>query len=30
MGTEIDNINEFEPLAECRADAPTAIAAMLD
>jgi tartronate-semialdehyde synthase len=30
MGTEIDKINEFEPLAECREDAPTAVAAMLD
>ncbi|MBS0426400.1 MAG: glyoxylate carboligase, partial [Proteobacteria bacterium] len=31
MGTEIDAINEFEPLAEGAADAPTAIAAaMLD
>ncbi|MDQ8016734.1 MAG: glyoxylate carboligase [Bordetella sp.] len=31
MGTEIDAINEFEPLAEGTADAPTAIAAaMLD
>ena len=29
MGTEIDAINEFEPLAEGRADAPTAVA-MLD
>ena len=27
MGTEIDAINEFEPLAESVADAPTAIAA---
>ena len=26
MGTEIDNINEFEPLAETEQDAPTAIA----
>jgi tartronate-semialdehyde synthase len=25
MGTEIDAINEFEELAEKRADAPTAI-----
>ncbi|KAF3997746.1 glyoxylate carboligase [Glaciimonas immobilis] len=25
MGTEIDNINEFEDLATCRSDAPTAI-----
>lgn len=25
MGTEIDNINEFEPLAESAADAPTAV-----
>jgi len=31
MGTEIDAINEFEPLAETTADAPTALAvAMLD
>ena len=31
MGTEIDAVNEFEPLAEDMADAPTAIAAaMLD
>jgi tartronate-semialdehyde synthase len=30
MGTEIDAINEFEPLAESRADAPTAVCAMLD
>ncbi|MDZ4354964.1 MAG: glyoxylate carboligase [Variovorax sp.] len=31
MGTEIDAINEFEPLAESMADAPTALAvAMLD
>ena len=30
MGTEIDNINEFEPLAESREDAPTAVMAMLD
>jgi tartronate-semialdehyde synthase len=30
MGTEIDKINEFEELATSRADAPTAIAAMLD
>ena len=30
MGTEIDNITEFEELAESVADAPTAIAAMLD
>jgi tartronate-semialdehyde synthase len=30
MGTEIDKINEFEELATCRADAPTAVAAMLD
>ncbi|RYF80286.1 MAG: glyoxylate carboligase [Comamonadaceae bacterium] len=29
MGTEIDAINEFEPLAEELADAPTAIAAAL-
>ena len=30
MGTEIDNINEFEPLAASRADAPTSVAVMLD
>jgi tartronate-semialdehyde synthase len=31
MGTEIDAINEFEPLAESREDAPTAVGvAMLD
>ena len=30
MGTEIDNIVEFEELAANRADAPTAVAAMLD
>jgi tartronate-semialdehyde synthase len=30
MGTEIDKINEFEDLATSRADAPTAVAAMLD
>ncbi len=30
MGTEINAINEFEPLAENRADAPTALVAMLD
>ena len=30
MGTEIDNIIEFEELAASHADAPTAIAAMLD
>ena len=31
MGTEIDNINEFEALAESAEDAPTAVAAaMLD
>jgi tartronate-semialdehyde synthase len=30
MGTEIDKINEFEPLAETREDAPTAVASMLD
>lgn len=29
MGTEIDNITEFEPLAETAADAPTAVAAAL-
>jgi glyoxylate carboligase len=26
MGTEIDNVNEFEDLAETREDAPTAVA----
>jgi glyoxylate carboligase len=26
MGTEIDNITEFEDLAKCADDAPTAIA----
>ena len=30
MGTEIDKVVEFEELAESIADAPTAIAAMLD
>jgi tartronate-semialdehyde synthase len=30
MGTEIDKINEFEELATSRADAPTAVVAMLD
>ncbi|MEP6824121.1 MAG: thiamine pyrophosphate-dependent enzyme, partial [Ramlibacter sp.] len=30
MGTEIDNIIEFEELAENRSDAPTAVAALLD
>jgi tartronate-semialdehyde synthase len=31
MGTEIDAINEFEPLAESLADAPSSVAAaMLD
>ncbi len=30
MGAEIDNIAEFEELAESPADAPTPIAAMLD
>ncbi len=31
MGTEIDNITEFEELATSKADAPTAVAAsMLD
>jgi tartronate-semialdehyde synthase len=30
MGTEINAINEFEPLAESRADAPTALMALLD
>ncbi len=29
MGLEIDNITEFEDLAECREDAPTA-SALLD
>jgi glyoxylate carboligase len=28
MGTEIDAINEFEPLAETIEDAPTAIPAL--
>jgi tartronate-semialdehyde synthase len=28
MGTEINAINEFEPLAECPADAPTAVAVL--
>ncbi|MGF0239031.1 glyoxylate carboligase [Rhodococcus sp. IEGM1300] len=28
MGTEINAINEFEPLAECAADAPTSISLM--
>jgi tartronate-semialdehyde synthase len=30
MGTEIDKVVEFEPLAEGHADAPTSIAALLD
>ena len=30
MGTEIDKIVEFEELAGSLADAPTAVAAMLD
>ncbi|MCW5649436.1 MAG: glyoxylate carboligase [Ramlibacter sp.] len=30
MGTEINAIQEFEPLAECPEDAPTALAALLD
>ncbi|MBL4941938.1 MAG: glyoxylate carboligase [Colwellia sp.] len=30
MGTEIDNINEFEPLAKSAADAPTAITLLED
>jgi tartronate-semialdehyde synthase len=30
MGTEIDNVVEFEELAESLADAPSAVAAMLD
>jgi tartronate-semialdehyde synthase len=30
MGSEIDKINEFEPLAESREDAPTSVALMLD
>lgn len=30
MGTEIDKVMEFEELAASRADAPTAIAALLD
>ena len=30
MGTEIDNVTEFEDLAESLADAPSAVAAMLD
>jgi tartronate-semialdehyde synthase len=30
MGTEIDNVVEFEELAEKHADAPTAVAALLD
>jgi tartronate-semialdehyde synthase len=30
MGTELDNVTEFEELAARRADAPTAVMAMLD
>jgi tartronate-semialdehyde synthase len=30
MGTELDNVTEFEELAESAADAPTAVMAMLD
>lgn len=30
MGTALDSVNEFEPLAECVADAPTAIIPMED
>jgi tartronate-semialdehyde synthase len=30
MGTELDNVTEFEDLAACAADAPTAVAALLD
>jgi tartronate-semialdehyde synthase len=30
MGTEIDQIHEFEPLADGMTDAPTSVAAMLD
>jgi glyoxylate carboligase len=30
MGTEIDNVTEFEQLAAVHADAPTAAVAMLD
>jgi len=30
MGTEIDNVTEFEELAAGLEDAPTAVAAMLD
>ena len=30
MGTEIDNVVEFEQLADSRADAPTALVSMLD
>ena len=30
MGTEIDNVIEFEELAASRADAPTAVATLLD
>jgi tartronate-semialdehyde synthase len=30
MGTELDNVTEFEELALSSADAPTAVMAMLD
>jgi tartronate-semialdehyde synthase len=30
MGTELDNVTEFEDLAERREDAPTAVVALLD
>jgi tartronate-semialdehyde synthase len=30
MGTELDNVVEFEDLAKRREDAPTAVVAMLD
>ena len=30
MGTELDNVTEFEDLAARREDAPTAVAALLD
>ena len=30
MGTEIDQIQEFEPLADGMTDAPTSVAAMID
>ena len=30
MGTELDNVVEFEDLAARREDAPTAVVAMLD